>query len=163
MVNRTIAVLIVVIIIFGLVIVALSYPYLSRTLSNVQKTTGTLPKSTSVSSPFTVTLTPSSQTVVNELSQEAAFDVTITGTVSNPVAISIYTGASSPYTGNEMVDTYNSASMTVEPIIQGNSITYPIVVVLYAYANSGTYHAHATVIDSQGNSESSNSVSVTVK
>jgi hypothetical protein len=158
LVRRKSGAIIGIIILLVLIIVILAYPYLINAISGLSNST---PKPQL----FSVELTPSSQTTVIELSQQASFNVKITGTISEPFAINLHIGINSPLTGSEIIDTTNSQSIFTAPIIQGNSKTYQIGTAMYVvYGVAGTtYHAYVTVIDSQGNSYSSNSVNVIVK
>ena len=165
MVKRKNGAIIGVFIVLVLIIIVLAYPYFSSAISGIQKSVGTSSNSTPKPQLFSVELTPSSQTVVTELSQLANFNVKITGTLSEPFAVNLHVGINSPLTGSEMVDTINSQSIFTAPIIEGNSQTYQIGTAFYNdFGVAGTtYHAYVTVIDSQGNSYSSNSVNVIVK
>jgi hypothetical protein len=160
--KRTIAVSIIVFIIFILVIVALSYPYLSSTLSKVQKVTGNAPQSTLATPLFTATITPPNQTVVNALGYGAAFNLMMTGSTPSIFTVYVHTGCPSQYThNNEVVEDYYSTNLHAK--ISGSSIVYSITGVDYSFAiQPGTYHAYVIVVDNLGHSYSSNSVDVTV-
>jgi hypothetical protein len=104
---------------------------------------------------FTVTLSPSTQTVVQELDQIVGFKVTMQGNANYPCAIVFHSnnlpdnllfelGLSSSYTTTSPNYTVSGGFVDVE-------------------GNIGTYSLYVTVIDSNGNSYTSNYVSVTVK
>ena len=113
-----------------------------------------IPTSTPI---FTVTLSPSSQTVVQELSQTINFDVTIAGSANYPCAIIFHSAAMSDYDLYLQFGLSDSYTTTVSSYhISGGF--------LYMVSNGlGTYGLYVTVIDSQGNSYNSNLVTVTVK
>jgi hypothetical protein len=144
-------ILVAIIIIGCLVLVVLIIPYLPHSYS-VQKVTAPNPTPTPL---FTVTLSPSSETVVQELDQTVGFKVTIQGNANYPCAIVFHSnnlpddllfelGLSSSYTTASLNYTVSGGFVDVE-------------------GNTGTYSLYVTVIDSNGNSYNSNEVSVTVK
>lgn len=159
--EKLITICLILVIVVGAVVLAVCVTELI--LHNQQKTAAVQkagrPVTAQIPTPaslFTVTLSPSSQTVVQELNQAATFTVTITGNPNYPCAIVFHS--------NNLPDNLlfelglSSIGYTTARSIYTVSGGF-----VYVGGNTGAYSIYVTVIDSNGNSYNSNSVSVIIK
>jgi len=108
---------------------------------------------------FSVTLSPSTQLIVVDLNQMAKFDVTITGNPKYPCSITIHGGSQSyepKYTVND------SGLINAPKYSNGDSLTFGSFSPLSEQSGDTTTY-YVSVIDSLGNSATSNQVQVSYK
>lgn len=140
-----------------IVIVVLAIALVGAILMNKPNSSNSAQQPTSAPL-FTVTLSPASQTVVSELDQNVKFNVTITGNPTYPCAVTFETGQFYQSTFQVSYSGYQSVTPYRAPILtSGDSSVFGL------YLDQCPPTVYVTVIDSDGNSYNSNSVSVTTK